>query len=125
MAKPEYKFFVDSEFAVVGYNFEMADQSNPRGEHIELRYYMVAEDKDGLQVRFGFEETEEKAEEVFIHFAPPVSEWSYFRCVYGSVAYQRENCELETMIWEVESDSEFGPDYWQNRSGLSHMAAAY
>ena len=99
-----FTFSVESELAVVGHDPEYADMDNPTGEIIRHRYFMVATDEIGHQYRYGYERTEALAEAVFQHFAPPVSEWSLWRCIYGSIAYELEGCETAQLIDEMESD---------------------
>jgi hypothetical protein len=103
-ADESFTFSVESELAVVGHDGEYADMDNPRGEIIRHRYFMVATDSIGHQYRYGFERTEALAEAVFQQFAPPVSEWSLWRCIYGSIAYELEGCETAQLIDEMESD---------------------
>jgi hypothetical protein len=119
MAKSKFTFVVASEMVVVGTNPEFADFDNPRGEIIRERFFMVAEDSEGRQYRFGNAETEAGAEREFRYLAPAVSEWPYFRCVYGSTAYIEDKCELDQMRSDMEYD--LGPD-WMHHSQVSFEA---
>lgn len=100
----DWTFSVESELAVVGHDPEYADMDNPTGEIIRHRYFMVATDEIGHQYRYGWERTELAAETIFQYFAPPVSQWSLWRCIYGSQAYEQNNCELEQLAEEMEAD---------------------
>jgi hypothetical protein len=116
----KYTFFVDSEETVVGRDPEYADMDNPRGEIIQLRYFMVAATDAGRLYRWGSERTAAKAEQVFQLFAPAVELWPLWRCVYGSEAYEQDGCELETLQWEMET--ELGPN-WRNHPHVQHYPA--
>lgn len=105
---PKYTFGVAFLQVVVGQDEE--------GDVIGERYFMVATDARGRQVRFGWEESEHNAEFVFVQFAPAVSEWTYWRCEYGSLAYQQDGCELDQLRSEMEFD--LGPD-WMNHPQVS------
>jgi hypothetical protein len=109
-AENRWQFSVESDLAVVGHNPESADMSNPSGEIIRHRYFMVATDALGHQKRYGFEKSAEAAERVFELFAPPVSEWADWRCVYGSLAYELEGCEVAQLRDEMEAD--LGPEWY-------------
>jgi hypothetical protein len=109
---PKFTFSVDSEFRIVGNNPEMADLDNPRGDLIRERFFMVATDSEGRQYRYGNTDSPEAAEIVFQHFAPAVEAWPFFRCVYGSTAYQEDGCEVETLREEMET--ELGPEYYRH-----------
>jgi len=113
---PKYRFYVDSDMVVVGHNPEMADFDNPRGELIEVRYFMVAEDAKGYRFSYGFEETELGAEVVFQHFAPAVSEWAERRPAYGSQAYTESNTGMYDLRDEMEAD--LGPN-WMSHPQVS------
>jgi hypothetical protein len=89
---------------------------NPNGDIIRERFFMVATDEVGHMYRYGWEETPEAAEAVFQHFAPPVSEWSLWRCEYGSKAWASEGCELDQLRSEMEAD--LGAD-WMNHPQVS------
>lgn len=117
---PKYTFHVDCEETIDRIDPEYADMDNPRGEVYATRYFMVATDEDGRQVRYGWERSEAKAEFVFQYFAPAVEEWPYFRCVYGSLAYEQNDCERDTIRWELET--ELGPD-WRNHPHVSRELA--
>ena len=115
-ATPKYTFYVDSEETVVGRDPEYADMDNPRGEIYAVRYFMVAATEAGRLYRWGWERTEAKAEQMFQLFAPAVSEWPLWRCMYGSEAYEQDDCERDTLRWELETD--LGPD-WRNHPHVS------
>lgn len=119
MPKSKFTFSVASEYVVIGHDGEFADFDNPRGAIHAERFYMVAEDVDGKQYRFGNEKSEEDAEIVFVHFAPAVSEWEYFRCAYGSRAYMQNDCEDDQRRSEMEAD--LGPD-WRNHPQAREVA---
>jgi hypothetical protein len=116
-----FTFSVESELAVVGHDPEYADMDNPTGEIVRHRYFMVATDEIGHQYRYGYERTEALAEAIFQHFAPPVSEWHLWRCIYGSIAYELEGCETAQLIDEMESD--LGPR-WMERAPEVALALA-
>lgn len=99
-----WTYSVESELAVVGHDPEYADMENPRGEVVRERYFMVATDEIGQQFRFGWERSAALAEAVFQYVAPPVGEWHLWRCIYGSVAYERNNCELQQLADEMDED---------------------
>jgi hypothetical protein len=120
-ADESFTFSVESELAVVGHDPEYADMDNPNGEIIRLRYFMVATDSVGHQYRYGYERTEALAEATFQHFAPPVSEWSLWRCIYGSIAYELEGCETAQLIDEMEND--LGPN-WMTKAPEVALALA-
>jgi hypothetical protein len=115
-------FSVESELAVVGHDPEYADMENPTGEIIRNRYFMVATTPEGRQYRWGWERSAVLAEAVFQMIAPPVSEWSLWRCVYGSLAYEQDNCELETLAEELETD--LGP-HWMTQAHPMTVARIY
>ena len=119
---PTFTFSVASDIAVIGHDGEFADFDNPRGEIHAERFFMVASDSFGRQYRYGWESTPEAAETVFLHFAPPVSEWPLWRCQYGSLAYEVEGCELDALRGEMEHD--LGPD-WLNQLSPELQAILY
>jgi hypothetical protein len=119
---PKFTFYVDSEETVTGQDAEFADMDNPRGELYETRYFMVAATEAGRLYRWGWERSEVKAEQVFQLFAPAASEWPLWRCVYGSEAYEQNDCERDQIRWELES--ELGPDY-QNHPHVRETAYAF
>ena len=116
----KYTFYVDSEETVIGRDPEYADMDNPRGEIYAVRYFMVAATEAGRLYRWGWERTEAKAEEVFQLFAPAVSEWPLWRCVYGSEAYEQDDCERDQLRFELETD--LGSD-WRNHPHVSRELA--
>lgn len=118
----EMTFSIESELAVVGHDPEYADMDNPTGEIIRHRYFMVATDEIGHQYRYGWERTPEFAEAVFQQFAPPVSEWSLWRCIYGSQAYELENCETLQLIDEMETD--LGKNWMTRAPEVAYVLAA-
>ncbi|MBZ5660049.1 MAG: hypothetical protein LAO08_06540 [Acidobacteriia bacterium] len=97
-------FSVESELAVVGHDPEYADMENPRGEVVRERYFMVGTTPNGRQYRFGWERTAALAEAAFQYLAPPVEQWSLWRCIYGSDAYVQDNCELQQLADEMDED---------------------
>jgi hypothetical protein len=105
----KYTFYVDSEEIVARRDPEYADMDNPRGEVYETRYFMVAADEAGHLYRWGWERTQAKAEEVFQLLAPAVTIWPLWRCVYGSLAYEQNDCEHDQIRWELETS--LGSDY--------------
>jgi hypothetical protein len=117
-----WKFSVESDLAVVGHNPENADMSNPSGEIIQHRYFMVATDGLGYQKRYGYEKSPEAAELVFQLFAPPVSEWLDWRCVYGSFAYEIEGCEVAQLADEMEAD--LGPNWMVQAPEIAAIVSA-
>lgn len=121
-ADEAFTFSVESELAVVGHDPEYADMDNPNGEIIRHRYFMVATDSIGHQYRYGYERTEALAEAVFQQFAPPVSEWSLWRCIYGSIAYELEGCETAQLIDEMEND--LGPNWMTKAPEVCFALAA-
>ena len=116
MAKSKYTFSVASEYVVVGTDPEFAEFDNPRGEIIQERFFMVAEDAEGYRRVWGSEVSSEAAEMVFQHFAPAVSEWPLGRPSYGSAAYMESGAELDQLRYEMEFD--LGAD-WMNHSQVS------
>ena len=100
----QWVFFVESEIAVIGQNYENADMDNPNGDILALRYFMVARDVDGYQKRFGWAASEALAEAAFLMIAPEVGDWDDWRPVYGSRAYELEGCEREQLEAEMEVD---------------------
>jgi hypothetical protein len=78
---------VASDYCVVGTNPEMADMSNPRGEIIRERFYLLATDARGNRKSFGSFETEQDAEVCFWVWSPMVDDWDDARPEYGSEAY--------------------------------------
>jgi hypothetical protein len=117
---PKYTFYVDSEETVVGRDPEYADMDNPRGEIYAVRYFMVAATEAGRLYRWAWERTEAKAEQVFQLFAPAVEEWPLWRCMYGSEAYEQDDCERDTIRWELEDA--LGPDYQHHPHFTAAMA---
>lgn len=94
-------FFSATDLVVVGYDPEMADYDNPRGEIIRSAAYVYAEDENGNRLRkfltTGREQevlpfAEKLAESLNIRFKNgklPVgfSSWEWARPAYGSDAY--------------------------------------
>jgi len=117
-----WTYSIESELAVVGHDPEYADMENPRGEIVRERFFMVATDEIGQQFRYGWEKSAERAEAVFQYVAPPVSEWSLWRCIYGSVAYERNGCESAQLMEEMEAD--LGPNWMVRAPEVAFALAA-
>jgi hypothetical protein len=66
----------------------MADMSNPRGEIIRERFYIVAENAAGERRTWGgLYVSEADAEAAYSLLAPSVTFWDDIRPAYGSDAY--------------------------------------
>lgn len=85
-----YTITVASELQVVGYNPEMADMDNPRGEIVKTIFFLLAEDVDGNRLRYGCYRSEVQADVALQHLAPAVSAdaWDETYPCYGSRAYE-------------------------------------
>lgn len=91
LATERWSVFFCSDFVVVGHNSENADMSNPNGDIIRERYYIVAEDALGHRRTWGgYYETLEAAEAAYSLLAPPVEFWEDARPCYGSEAWTPE-----------------------------------
>jgi hypothetical protein len=94
-----------SDFVVVGHNPENADMSNPRGEIVRERWYILAEDAKGnRRVWGGLYDSPEAAEAAYSLEAPPIDLWDETQPCYGSEAYQDGDWEQDQIEREREED---------------------
>ena len=91
---------VASDLAVVGYNPEAADMSNPRGEEIGEIFYLQATNGRGDRREYGAYRSLEAAQAA-IADAPAVLLWVEGRPEYGSLAYE-EYGAADDLAWERE-----------------------
>lgn len=89
---------VGSEYRVVGYDPEMADLDNPRGELVEVVFFLLATDADGNRWMWGSFSSLYNAE-VAISQAPPIVTWFETYPEYGSLAFQQYG-EEDLLAWE-------------------------
>lgn len=119
--KPTH-FFAGSDVVVVGYEPEMADYENPRGELYGFSTFVVAEDELGYRRRLHVETVsirvresqamlgaERMAQALNVRLKTgklPVAfdNWETIQPGYGSEAYIREGCEDDLIAWELEQD---------------------
>ena len=90
-----------SDYVVVGTNPEMADMSNPHGEIVRERWFIVAEDAKGNRRAWGGPyDSPEDADAAYRLEAPPIDLWAEIQPCYGSEAYvdggwEQDLCDLE------------------------------
>lgn len=106
-----WEWCVMSDLMVVGYNGEMADMSNPRGEVVRERHFLIAESEQGH--RFAARRLYETPErpQVFAdklnaeHVLPLDPRLDVTYPAYGSVAYQNGG-QVAEVTWERRRDEE-------------------
>ena len=81
------KIELASEYAVVGFEPEMADLGNPNGALVDLRYYWQSTFPNGERYVYGQYVTTTEAEQDLERGAPPVEFWNEIEPEYGSKAY--------------------------------------
>ncbi len=106
-----FQFFARSDLAVVGYNSENADMSNPRGEIIGEIWYIVAEAPNGRRWRHNrsseYRVAMERHAELMADFSKGflnALNWIEIDPCYGSEAYESQGIEalraMEDMFGE-------------------------
>lgn len=112
--KVRWTLGVRSDLAVIGNNWENADYTNPRGEIIGERFYLIATAQNGERRRWGWFETEAAAEG-WLAFAPSVEDWDDTYPEYGSPAYEDAEPELvyqekvDALEWEASNRCDWLP----------------
>lgn len=116
LATEHWSVFFRSDFVVVGRNSENADMSNPNGDIIRERYYMIAEDAKGNRRTWGgYYETLEAAEAAYALLAPVVAFWEETRPCYGSEAW---TADVEAEELAMERADEMGSNFLNYRYEL-------
>ena len=103
-----------SNFVVVGNDPEYADMSNPNGDIIQERFYMVAEDAKGNRRTWGgMYDSPEAAEAAYAFLAPTVALWEEMRPTYGSEAYAAnwQEFQADDERREREAEGIYGDDF--------------
>jgi hypothetical protein len=114
---------IRSDIVVTGYNGEMADFDNPRGEIHGFRAYLTITAEDGSRwAHFAHctkhweqeaiaevEKLKARVQAFLDHGAQPLDPacWTPIQPCYGSDAYQSGGWEAETVAWEREMDERF------------------